>query len=231
MSDLKIQAINAINIEKVLSSKKLTDSQKAEFINNNSIEIKQVMKNNITKEEFSHLMKNRPLIRFRPIRNSFTKKGDKILLAQSLGIEPTDVEKYIARIVESNFDLQKDVTPENIEKVKTYVFRHGKKDEVVAFLDYELSEPKKVLTRLYKVLDDNCDGIAGYFSRPIHRMDNKMLTRLYRVIDNRLKAGLNDGAYTPKKQAMATEWALVKLYQIQNNSKLIRASRIYENMK
>ncbi len=231
MEDFKIKAINAVNIERVLSSQKLTDKQKAEFIHNNAVEIKQVMKTQITKDEFAHMMKNRPLIRFRPFKNSFTKKGDKALLATSLDIPVTEVDNYIEGIIESNFDLKHDVTKENIEKVKTYVYRHGKKDEVVAFLDYELSDTKTVLKKLYRTLEDESGGLAGYFTRPIHRMDNKMLTKLYNTIDKRLKSGLDAGMYTEEKCTSTAEWALVKIYQIQNNSKLIRAYNVYKDLK
>ncbi len=231
MEDFKISAINAVNIEKVLRSQKLTDKQKAQFIHNNAVEIKQVMQTKITKEEFGYMMKNRPLIRFRPLRNSFTKKGDKRLLAETLGIPEIEVNKYIENIIESNFDIRHDVTRENLETVKTYVYRHGKKDEVVAFFDYELSEPKTMLKKLYRTLDDESGGLAGYFNRPIHRMDNKTLVRLYNVIDKRLKAGVDAGAFTQEKCTSTAEWALVKIYQIQNNSKLIRAYNEYKDLK
>lgn len=230
MEDFTIHSINAFNIEKVLSSQKLTDAQKAAFIHNNAVEIKQVMRSEITKDEFALIMKNRPLIRFRPLKNSFTKKGDKILLAKSLGIDECDVDDYIQNIIDTNFDTQHGVSKDNIEKVKTYVYRHGKKDDVVAFLDYELSNVKTVLQKLYKTLDDDSGGLAGYFSRPIHRMDNKTLAKLYNTIDKRLNAGFEAGEYSREKCSSTAQWALVKIYQIQNNSKLIRAYNAYKDL-
>lgn len=230
MEDFKITSINAVNIQKVLNSSKLTDAQKAEFIHNNAVEIKHVMQTKITKEEFAHLMKNRPLIRFRPLKNSFTKKGDKILLAKSLGIQETDVDDYIQNIIDTNFDIQHGLTKDNIEKVKTYVYRHGKKDDVVAFLDYELSNVKTVLQRLYKTLNDDSDGLAGYFSRPVHRMDNKTLGKLYNIIDKRINAACEAGEFSKADAASTAQWALVRIYQIQNNSKLIRAYNAYKDL-
>ena len=67
MEDFKIQSINAVNIQKVLASPKLTDAQKAEFIHKNAVEIKQVMQTKISKEEYAHIMKNRPLIHKRAV--------------------------------------------------------------------------------------------------------------------------------------------------------------------
>lgn len=224
MEDFKIQSINAINIQRVLASPKLTDAQKAEFIHNNAVEIKQVMQTKISKEEFAHIMKNRPLIRFRPLRNSFTKKGDKILLAKSLGINESEVDDYIQNL---SFD---DASTDSIEKVKTYVYRHGKKDDVVRFLDYELSNVKTTLAKLYKTLEDNSGGLADYFSRPIHRMDNKTLSKLYNTIDKRLRASCDAGEMTRQQCNSTSEWALVKIYQIQNNSKIIRAYNLYKDL-
>ncbi|MCM1009756.1 MAG: hypothetical protein NC390_02605 [Fusobacterium sp.] len=224
MEDFKITSINAVNIQKILSSSKLTDAQKAQFIHNNAVEIKQVMKTKISKEEFAYIMKNRPLIRFRPLKNSFTKKGDKILLAKALGINESDVDDYIQNM---SFD---DAPADSIDKVKTYVYRHGKKDDVVRFLDYELSNVKTTLAKLYKTLEVDSGGLADYFSRPIHRMDNKTLGKLYNVIDKRLRLCCEAGEMPREKCTSTSEWALVKIYQIQNNSKLIRAYNLYKDL-
>jgi len=231
MEDFKIPALNAVNIQKILGSSKLTDAQKAEFIHKNAVEIKQVMQSKITKDEFAYMMKNRPLIRFRPLKNSFTKKGDKILLAKSLGLDESEVDDYIQNIIDTNFDIQHGVSRDNIEKVKTYVYRHGKKDDVVAFLDYELSNVRTVLEKLYKTLDIDSGGLAGYFSRPIHRMDNKTLTKLYSTITKRLDEGCEAGEFSREKCNSTAQWALVKIYQIQNNSKLIRAYNAYKDVR
>lgn len=130
-------------------------------------------------------MSERPLIRFRPLKNSFTKKGDTIILAKSLGIAEKDIKKYINSIIENNFEIQDNLKKDNIEKVKTYVFRHGTKAQVVSFLEYELSDAKTTLEKLYKTLEENSGGLCDYFSRPIHRMDNKTLGKLYNTIEQK----------------------------------------------
>lgn len=224
---MEISSIDAVTVSKILHSQQLTDKQKAEFIKKNSYEIKQIVKSEITQQELAMLMQNRPLIRFRPLKNSFTKRGDKILLAKSLGIETKDVNKYINNLLETNFDTSGSVSTENIDKVKTYVFRHGTKEQVIRFLDYELSDVKFTLERLYKLLDDNSGGLVEYFSRPIHRMDNKTLAKLYNVISKNINDSVKSGCINSEKAASLSEWALVKIYQIQNNSKLIRAVEKY----
>ena len=232
----KISAINSIKpisfneIQKILSSEKLTDAQKAEFIKNNSKEIKNTLKKEISKTEFLQLMQNRPLIKFRPLKNSLTKKGDKILLAKSLNIKENEINNYIYSIINTNFDIKENITKNNIEKVKTYIYRHGNKSQVIAFLEYELSDVKTTLEKLYKTMQDNSGGLCDYFSRPIHRMDNKTLAKLYNVIDKSLKKSVNEGNLTKEQYNSTAQWALVRIYQIQNNSKLIRACECYKDL-
>lgn len=231
MDDLKVQPITAIKIQKVLSSTKLTDAQKAQFLKENAIAIKEVAKTEITKAEFAQMMKERPLIRFRPFKNSFTKRGDRILLAKSLGVEQNDLDNYIEKVLTEDLNNKHLLPKENIEKVKTYIYRHGKKGDVVRFLDYELSDAKHILKTLYKTLEDNSGGMAGYFTRPIHRMDNKTLVKLYGVIDNRLRASKDAGFITEDECNSTAQWALVRIYEIQNNSKLIRAYKLYKDIR
>lgn len=229
MDDFKIMPVNSVTINKILTSSELTDSEKALFLRNNAKEIKDVMKVEISKSEFSAMMQNRPLQRFRPLKNSFTKQGDKILLAEALGVSQKDINKYIDNIINTHFDLTH-ITPDNAEKVKTYIYRHGSKAQVVEFLDYELSNVETVLEKLYKTLEDNSGGLADYFSRPIHRMDDITLSKLYNTIDKNLRKAEKKGTITSDRCNSTAEWALVRIYQIQNNSKVIRAYDKYKSM-
>ena len=231
MEDFKVQPITAINIQRVLSSTKLTDAQKAQFLKENAVAIKEVAKTEITKVEFAQMMKERPLIRFRPFKNSFTKRGDRILLAKSLGIEQDELDNYIDKIISEGLDARHLISKENVEKVKTYIYRHGKKGDVVKFLDYELSDARFTVKKLYKTLEDNSGGMADYFSRPIHRMDNRTLVNLYGVIDKRLRMSKEAGFLTEDECNATAQWALVRIYEIQNNSKLIRAYKLYKDLK
>ncbi len=230
----KIQPVNSISafdIYKVLSSEKLTDNQKAEFLHKNSAAIKSVAESEITREEFKKIMANRPLIKFRPLKNSFTKQGDDIILAQALDINKKDINKYIDSVIEGNFEIHDRQDKDNIEKLKTYVYRHGTKDQVIAFLEYELSDVKFILNKLYKTLDINTGGsMAEYFMRPIHRMDNITMGKLYRVIDKSLRDSREQGVISDEEFNTTAKWALVKIHDIQNNSKLIHAFDIYKDL-
>jgi len=225
-----VNPIDSLEVYKILSSEKLTDKQKAEFIKNNSSAIKSIAKTEISKNEFKELMEHRPLIRFRPLKNSFTKQGDDILLAKSLNISKYEIRKYINSIIDSNFEIKNSCDKDNIEKIKTYVYRHGTKSQVIAFLEYELSDVKTTLEKLYKTLELNSGGLCDYFSRPIHRMNNRTLAKLYNVIDKSLKNSANAGYISTEKLNSTAEWALVKIYEIQNNSKVLRAYEVYSDL-
>lgn len=229
----KVQAIGALttfDIYKVLASQKLTDKQKAEFIKKNSAAIKNISTSEISKAEFQELMAHRPLIRFRPLKNSFTKQGDDIILAKALGIEKKNIKKYINSIIDNNFEIQNSVDQDKIEKIKAYVYRHGTKAQVIAFLDYELSDTKNTLEKLYKTLEQNSGGLCDYFSRPVHRMDNITLGKLYNTIDKNLKKSYAAGYINENKLNSTSQWALIKIYEIQNNSKLIKAYETYKSL-
>lgn len=230
----KIQPVNSISafdVYKVLSSEKLTDNQKVEFLHKNSAAIKSVAESEITREEFKEIMANRPLIKFRPLKNSFTKQGDDIILAQALDINKKDINKYIDSVIEGNFEIHDKQDKDKIEKLKTYVYRHGTKDQVVAFLEYELSDVKFVLDKLYKTLDINTGGsMAEYFMRPIHRMDNITMGKLYHVIDKSLTNSHKQGFISDDEFNTTAKWALVRIHDIQNNSKLIHAFDVYKDL-
>lgn len=222
-----VNSLNALEVYKILTSEKLTDTQKAQFIKKNSTAIKNMTKSEITPTELKELMSHRPLVRFRPLKNSFTKQGDSIMFAKAVGITKKDIRKYINSIIDNNFENQH---PDNIEKAKAYVYRHGTKAQVIAFLEYELSDVKTTLEKLYKTVQVNSGGLADYFSRPIHRMDNTTLGKLYNTIDKSLKKSADAGYIKQEDLNSHAEWALVKIYEIQNNSKLIRAYEAYQNL-
>ncbi len=224
-----VKSITPFEVYKVLSSEKLTDGQKAEFIKMNSAAVKNAADAEISASEFKEMMAHRPLVRFRPLKNSFTKQGDDIILAKALNIDKRSINIYINSLISSNFEA-KDVDKDTIDKVKTYVYRHGTKDQVVAFLEYELSDVKFVLERLYRTFDSNSGGVFGYFLRPIHRMDNNTLSRIYNVVDKSLRNSLNAGYIDQTKFNSTAEWALVKIHEIQNNSKVLRAYDLYKDL-
>lgn len=226
-----VSSITTFELYKVLSSEKLTDSQKAEFLHKNSSAVKSIAEKEITREEFKEIMANRPLIKFRPLKNSFTKQGDDIILAKSLDINKKDINKYINSVIETNFEIHDTQDKDKIEKLKTYVYRHGTKGQVVAFLEYELSDVKFVLDKLYKTLDINTGGsMAEYFMRPIHRMDNITMGKLYQVIDKSLRNSHEQGIINDEEFNTTAKWALVRIHDIQNNSKLLHAFEVYKDL-
>jgi hypothetical protein len=229
----KIENLNLDNLMEVLSSTKITDSQKAQFVMHNKPQIEQIMDIEISNQDFKALMHNRSLVKFRPLKNSFTKKGDKLILAKALGINPSDVSSYIKRVSASiqNVEGLTFLSPDKMDMLKTYVYRHGSKDEIVNFLDYELEQSKDKIRTLYRTLTYYSGGIADYFIRPIHRMDNNTLIKVFRIIDKHIKKSITEGNLTDADSKLVAKWALVRIYKIQNNSKLINAIKTYNELK
>lgn len=222
---------DTLTIYKVLSSQKISNADKCKYIKLHSEEIKDIAKSELTKEEFDYLMQNRPLIKYKPFKNSFTKHGDDELFAQAVGIDRNEIKGFISGIIGSNFAIHDRQERDNIEKSKSYVYRHGTKEQVVKFLEYELSDVKNTLDILYKTLDENSGGVAGYFSRPVHHMDNKTLRSIYRVIDKSLKNSMNAGYMDNEEYLRNSEMALIRIYEIQNNQRIIKAFRAYQDLK
>ena len=228
-------SLDYVTLHNILTSNKISETQKVQFIKNNRTEITEIVQRNadiINLADFRGLMQHRPLIKFRPLKNSFTKRGDKILLAKTLGISPAEVTDYIEN-VENDFREIEDLgflPKDKIDAIKTYVYRHGSKDDIVAFLDYELKEEKDVLKTLYRTLDYHTGGIADYFIRPIHRFDNKTLVKIYNVIDKNLKFNRENGNITEEQNDKIAKWALYRIYEIQNNNKFINSVKTYKTL-
>jgi len=229
----KINSLDFDSIYKVLSSNKITDTEKTRFILANRNEIKNIMTHEITEGDFKMLMDNRALQKFRPLKNSYTKWGDKIILAKALNIPVSEIPKYVKNVSESikDIDNAKFLPQSTMEILKTYVYRHGTKDELVTFLDYELTKAEDLLKCLYRTLEYHTGGVADYFIRPIHRMDNKTLIKIFNVIDKNIKQKTSEGNLSEVESEKLAKWALIKIYKIQNNSKLINAIKTYDVLK
>ena len=229
----KINNLDFDSIYKVLSSNKITDTEKTQFVLANRNEIKQIMTHEITEGDFKMLMDNRALQKFRPLKNSYTKWGDKIILAKALNIPVSEIPKYVKNVSESikDIDNAKFLPQSTMEMLKTYVYRHGTKDEIVTFLDYELMKAEDLLKCLYRTLEYHNGGVADYFIRPIHRMDNKTLIKIFQVINKHIKIAEKNGDFDGVHSKKLAKWALIKIYKIQNNSKLINAIKTYNVLK
>lgn len=223
----KIEALTPYQVSKIIQSESVDSSTRKEIIEKYPDALKQVQIT-MTKGDYAYLMKNRPLIRFRPLKNSFVKKGDKILLATALGVSNNQVDETIEEIIDTNFDIMR-FPKEYIDKAKAYVYRHGTKDQVLSFLKNELSDVKTNLQLLYKTLDDNTGGLCEYFQRPCHMMDNKTLGDIYKIVQDSLMNSQNAGEISADDNMKTANWALKRIYQIQNDSRVIRAAKVVYN--
>lgn len=232
MNISKIENIDFSTFCKLLSSQKISEEKKIHFVRKNKTKILEAMKIHLTTADFQKIIKNRPLQKFRPLKNSFTKAGDKILLAQTLNIQPSEVPAYIKN-VKNSMEAVKNlnfISQENFDAIKTYVYRHGSKDDLVAFLDMELKKVKDIETFLYQTLSYNAGGVADYFTRPIHAMDNKTLVKLYNIINENINIAHKNGDLSKLESQNIAQWTLIRIYKIQNNSKLLNAIKSFKTL-
>ena len=227
-----IKTIDFATIYQVMTSSSISDKQKEQFIRTNRIAFKKVMESNITSNEFKTIMKTRAIQKFRPFKNSFTKQGDKRILAEALSLPVAEIPSYIKSVTESLNKLDElDFLPtDKLEMVKTYVYRHGSKDEVVSFLDYELRKTRDLLKTLHSTLEYYNGGVADYFMRPIHRMDNKTMLKIYNVVNNHIESAKKNGDFDEVHSEKIAKWALIQIYRIKNNSKFINAIKTYNEL-
>ena len=229
---MKVSAISGVepnidlySLHKVLTSNKISDYDKMIFLRRNQVQISHMMETKISSNEFVNMMQGRALIRFRPIKNSYTKWGDKILLAKTLNILPSQVGNYVKNVSDALNDINQfeNLSMYNVDAIKTYVFRHGTRPQVVAFLDYELKKAKDIGRTLHDTLNYGTGGVADYFVRPIHRLTNKTLIDIYNVIDRDLRLHNERGFITDAQKQEMAEMALVRICNIQHNNRFINA--------
>lgn len=229
----KIENLDIDTLHKVLTSNEITETQKTSFLLRNSATISTLVENSINSKDFNFLMQNRSLQKFRPFKNSYTKWGDKILLAKALCIKPGEIPEFIKNTTYAISKMNElDFLPQTkLEMIKTYVYRHGSKSELVTFLDWELKRTNDILKTLYTTLNYYSGGVADYFIRPIHRMDNKTLIKTYEIINKNIKYSQAAGKLSDTDSKKLAKWALIRIYQIQNNSKFINAIKTYDVLK
>lgn len=228
----EMKTIDFITIYNILTSSQISEANKTQFIRENHHKIKEIMIERITSHDFKTIMSTRAIKKFRPLKNSFTKAGDKMILAKALELPPREIPKYIKSVTEILNKVDKiDFLPsDKLEMIKTYVYRHGNKDELVSFLDFELKKSEDKIKTLYRTLEYHNCGIADYFIRPIHRMDNKTLIKIYGVFNKHIKEAFKEGKINEYQSEKVAKWALIQIYKIQNNSKLINAIKTYKTL-
>ena len=101
---LAAQAQQNSPVKETLSTENNSKTQKLQ--NNTYTIVESVVKDTITKgnyipslciskKEYESIVNKRPLIKFRPLRNSLIKSIDKTLLAESFGVSKAEVDKII----------------------------------------------------------------------------------------------------------------------------------------
>ena len=226
-------SLDIYSLRHILESDALTDVQKINFIKRNSTQIKGIMEIELGTEDFDRIMSNRPLMIFKPIKNVFTKNGDRILLAKTLEIPPNKMDDFVKKATKKLPEApEADFCPKDkLEAIKTYIYRHGSKEQVIKFMDYELLHSKDIKKTLRKTLEYTKGGVADYFTRPIHRMDNKTFISLFEVVNKNLLKRKDAGEISDDKALMISKAALARIFQIKENSKLKNSAKLKKELE
>ena len=240
MSDLSVQPINFNNIpidvyslHHILATDALTDVQKLNFLKRHSTEVKGIMEIELGTEDFNKIMSNRPLMIFRPLKNVFTKNGDRILLAKTLEIPLNELDDFVkkaTKILPKKGDTCF-ISEDKLNAVKTYIFRHGSQEQVIKFTDFELSHAKDIKKTLRKTLEYTTGGVADYFARPIHRMKNKTLIELFETIYKNLEERKKAEELLEEEFLLISKAALVRIFQLQENSKFKNSAKLKKKIE
>jgi len=205
-------------------------------------EFKQISANNATVKmaanEYKALIKARPLIKYKPIKNSFAKRVDKGLLAEGLDIPETDVEKYIQGVIDKNFDenyqvelsnCKKTIKQEEINMARAYVYRHGKQEQVLSYFDNELTTSGDALKTMYDTLNDEMTGVASYYYRPCHPLSSDHAKTMYDIVKKHIDKAHKDGKINDEVALRTAEDALDVIIKIQDNPDVRQAFRFAWN--
>ncbi len=222
-------------VHNIMTSNKINQTEKINFLRENHDKIKSLAEEKISGADYEKLMGIRPLKLQNPLKNVYIKFVDWKITAKALGIKPSEVKGYMARIVrklESMEDLKTLGISEDIYKqIKTHVYRMGSKKQVITNLDYELRHTENILDTLYNTLDYNSCGLANYFMFPHRRLDNITLIKVYNVIDKNLKLHSETGEISKESALRVSELTLARIYEIQNNQHFLNAIKLREKLK
>ena len=213
--------LDLYKVREIMTSNKINEVEKIKFLKENHDKIKCLAEEKISGTDYEWLMEIRPLKLQSPLKNVYIKFVDWKITAKALGVKPGEVKKYMGDIVdklESMEDLKALGISEDVYKqIKTHVYRMGSKKQVITILDYELHHTENILDTLYHTLGYNSCGIANYFMFPHRRLNNSTMLKIYNVIDKNLKSSSALGKISEANSLQASEWALAKIYDIQNN--------------
>ena len=106
----------------------------------------------------------------------------------------------------------------------------GQKKQVITVLDYELQHADNILKKLYNTLDYKSCGVANYFMFPHRRLDNNTMLKIYNVIDKNLKSSSDSGKISEADALQTAEWALARIYYIQNNQQFQNAMKLKKEL-
>jgi len=156
------------------------------------------------------------------------------ILAKQLQMDNSDVKNinfYIDSIIKKHFQNLTFLEVQNLGNIRAYIYKQGIIAQVLAFLEFELSDVRTTLTFLYLTLENNSGGLADFICANKLIMDNATISSLYSVIDKSIKNSVSAGYIRQSEEAKICKWALARIYELQNSSQVISAMDIYRTFK
>jgi len=225
---IKNMPIDMYSVRNVMVSSTLTEPQKLKFLNMHRDEIHAMLKVSLTSDEYNMLISNRPLLRDKPITNIIRYRGDKILMAKALGVGVNQLNAYIDEVTNSldkagNLSWLPD---DKANMIKTYIYRHGKKNQLISFFNYELSKSGNIEQTLHQALEYGNNSVADYFARPVHRMSKDTMIKLLSTIMKHIVEAKNQHKISEMDTLDLSQYVLGRIYVLQSNSGFIPGKKV-----
>ncbi len=158
-------------------------------------------------------------------------KVDAATLAKLLKMNKSGINSYIDSVIRRDFQNLTPLEIEHFGKIRAYIYKKGVFSQILAVLKYELSDVRTALTYLYTTLENNSGGLADYITQNHLIMDNNTITKIYSVIDKSIKNSTDAGYIRKSESDKIAQWALARIYELQNKTPVVHAMDLYRSLK
>ena len=152
-------------------------------------------------------------------------------LATLLKMNKSVIDDYIDMLIRKHFQ---NLTPEeikNIGPIRAYIYKQGIISQILEILEFELSDVRTTLTFLYGTLENNSGGLADFLSSNRGPLSNAALSSIHSVITKSVKKSADAGYIRQSETEKIAQWALARIYELQNNPQVVHAMDLYRSLK
>ena len=153
------------------------------------------------------------------------------MIAKLLNMDKNGINNYLDSLIMRKFQNLSPLEIQYFGKIKAYIYKQGVIRRVLAVLRYELSDVRTALTNLYTTLENNTGGLADFLSSKNEPMSNETIEQIYTTIDKGIKKATAAGYIRETEAGKISQWALARIYELQNRPELMHAIDIYKGFK